>query len=95
MEKTLKTNGFKLRSWGDVAAVSTVTSVFLALFIGVLLWGLKLEGELNVEREINRTQGEKIAEIEATIAQGILNVAKTEIENLRRRIDRHEDEDGH
>ena len=98
LEKSMETNGFRLRSWGDVAAIATVTSVLLALFLGVLLWGLKLESELNTERLINSRQSADIRELKTQVDQGILPRAEEqnlhqdeEIREIKDRLRRLED----
>lgn len=59
-------NGFSIRSWRDVAALATVLSLAIGAFVGLLLWGLKLDARterLQVEqaqmemelRELRRT----------------------------------------
>lgn len=82
-------NGYKVRSWGDLVAVATL----LALFVGVLAWGLKLESELNsVRNQLNA--------VSARVADGILPRAEERIErhdselrDIRRRIERIEDDE--
>ena len=77
MEKTLKTNGLKVRSYGDIVAVATL----LAMLLSVVAWGLKLEGELNTLRD---THGGRISALEGRVADGILPRAEE-------RINHHDD----
>lgn len=72
-------NGFKPRSWGDLTALATL----LALFIGVLAWGLKLESELN---ETRSNHSQRIANLEARVSNGILPRAEERIERNRESI---------
>ena len=76
VEPTFKPNGLKPQSWGDILAIATL----LAMFIGVLAWGLKLEGELNVVRD-------RQIEILQSINAGILPRADERIEAIHERLD--------
>lgn len=80
-------SGLRVKSWGDVVAVSTL----LAMLLAVIMWGLKLESELNVERQINTTQAAEIAELKAQVGNGILPRAEERITSLERRMDRHDE----
>ena len=84
-------NGFAIRGWGGLASFAAVVSVFLALFIGVLQWGLKLEEEINAERAEVRHLEQRIAQLEQKVGNGILPRAEERIEALRRDLDEHED----
>jgi hypothetical protein len=86
-------NGYKIRSWGDLAALSSLIGIILTLFVSCLFWGLKLESELNVERQVNSQQAERIASLEAQVNSGILSISRSEIDNLKDRMARHEDND--
>ena len=97
-ERSWKTNGYKVRSWGDIAAISTVAGVLTTMLVACILWGLKLEEELNTERNRNNHQEVEIIQLQSKVATGILGVAKSEIENIKerdreitKRIDRLED----
>ncbi len=84
MEKTLKTNGYKIRSWGDAAAVVTTISVMLAMLLSTVLWGLKLEQELNEERAARVQLEYRVSRNTAKIDVGVLDIARTEINNIKR-----------
>ena len=80
-------NGLAVKSWGDVVAVATL----LALFIGTLSWGLKLEAELNAVRNA-------LIAVQARVADGILpraeeriNQHTDQLHDIRRRLERLED----
>ena len=89
-EPKIKINGngsFAVRSWGDVVAVATL----LAMLMACVLWGLKLESELNRVRD-------DLSLAELQIAAGVLPRAEerierldTDVERLRKRIDRIEE----
>lgn len=72
-DNSAKLNGFKVRSWGDLVAVATL----LAMFMAAVLWGLKLESELNVLRN-------DVVEVQARVGHGILPRAEERIRNLER-----------
>ena len=97
-ERSWKTNGYKVRSWGDLAAISTVAGVLTTMLVACILWGLKLEEELNTERNRNNHQEIEIRKLERIIDSGILSVSQAEINNIKERdkelssrIDRLED----
>ena len=83
IEKSIKPKGYKIRSWGDLAAVATVVSVLLAMLLSTVWWGLKLESELNVERNARIVLERKVARLEAKVQAGILDVARSEINDIR------------
>jgi len=90
VEKSLKPNGYKIRSWGDLVALASL----LTLFIGVLAWGLKLEAELN---QVRADYGHRISDLETRVADGILPRAEERIEfhrqeitEIKRRLDKIE-----
>ena len=83
-------NGFVIRGWGGLASFAAVVSVFLALFIGVLQWGLKLEEELNTERQIRNDLTRRISELERKVGNGILPRAEERIEALRHDLNNHD-----
>ena len=83
MEQTGKLNGYKPRSYGDVIAIATL----LTLFVSVVAWGLKLEGELNAVRD---SYGQRIATLEAKVGNGILPRAEERIRFLEDRQQRCE-----
>jgi hypothetical protein len=82
-DRSKKLNGYKVRSWGDLAAVVTTISVMLAMLISTVLWGLKLESELNVERNARISLERKVARNSTKIDSGILDVARSEINDIR------------
>ena len=72
-------NGLEVKSWSDIVAVSTL----LALFIGVLAWGLKLESRIDtVQAEVMVLRGQ--------VGQGILPRAEERVRSLRKDLDEHE-----
>ncbi len=90
-DNSVKLNGYKARSYGDLVAVATL----LAMLISVVAWGLKLEGELNGVRD---THNARLANLEARVSNGILPRAEErirdhddEIEDIKERIIRLED----
>jgi hypothetical protein len=82
-DKSWKPNGFKIRSWGDIAALAAVVTPLLVVAIACILWGLKLEGELNVERQRNNVLERRVAANERQLSKGILSLAESEISNIR------------
>lgn len=74
-------NGLTVKTWSDVVAVATL----LALFIGVLAWGLKLESELNAVRD-------DVMNVRGQVGNGILPRAEERIRELKRRVDELEKE---
>jgi len=74
-------NGLTVKTWSDVVAVATL----LALFIGVLAWGLKLESELNAVRD-------DVTNVRGQVGNGILPRAEERIRELKRRVDELEKE---
>lgn len=73
-------NGFAIKSWGDVVAVSTL----FALFLSVVAWGLKLENDRDA-LEL------RIAQLERQVGNGVLPRADERINDLRRDFDRLEE----
>ncbi len=74
-------NGYRIRGWPDVVAVAGV----LSLLLGVLAWGLKLEGELNQVRD-------EVQELKEQVGNGILPRAEERIESLQDELDEHKDD---
>jgi hypothetical protein len=85
LEKTIHTNGFKPRSWGDLAALAAIVTPILALCMALVLWGLKLEQELNDERNARVHLERRVSDNKGKIDQGILGIARTEIDNIKER----------
>lgn len=75
--------GLALRNWGDLLAVATL----LAMLLGVVAWGLKLEGELNSVRD---DTNHRLSNLESRVADGILPRAEERIEFQRKQIDKLE-----
>lgn len=73
-------NGYRVRSWGDLVAVATL----LAMLMGVVAWGLKLESELN---DVRSSYGHRLANLEGRVANGILPRAEERIRSHERRIE--------
>ena len=69
-----------------IAAIVTTTSVLLAMLMSVVVWGLKLEGELNSVRN-------DVSELKARVGTGILPRAEERIRHLEQEMDEHKDED--
>ena len=76
VEASGKLNGFKPRSYGDIVAVAAL----LTMFISVVAWGLKLEGELNQVRN-------QVMILTAQVSRGILPRAEERIRALERELD--------
>lgn len=79
-QQSLRVNGLRPRSWGDLVAMASL----LAMFMGVVAWGLKLEAELNAVRDRQIDMIEKVN-------QGILPRAEERVNSHERRIDRLEE----
>lgn len=82
-------NGYKVRSWGDLIAVATL----LAMLISVVLWGLKLEQELNVVRDSANNTAARVADGILPRAEERIKRHSSELQELRRRIERLEDDE--
>ena len=82
MDKTIKPNGYAIRSWGDIVAIAVLVSMFL----GVVAWGLKLEGELNAVRD-------DVSDLKSQVGNGILPRAEERIESLDERVRRLEEQE--
>ena len=80
--RTNEKNGYRIRGWGDVLTIA----VLVSLFLGVVAWGLKLEGELNAVRD-------DVAELREQVGNGILPRAEERIESLEKELDEHKDDD--
>lgn len=89
MEPSVRTNGLKVRSYGDLVAVATL----LSMFLGVVAWGLKLESELNTLRD---NYGVRIATLEARTAQmhprtdERINALRRDLDHLSEEFDEHD-----
>ena len=70
-------NGFRPRTWSDLIAIATI----ITLFVSVVAWGLKLEGELNQVRN-------ELSDVKRQVGNGILPRAEERIRNLEREIER-------
>lgn len=102
--KAHKENGFAIRNLHDVGVLAAIIAPILTVLVGTILWGLKLEQELNTEREISARERsalqsqitnlrEDVAEVKTQVGEGILPIAEVEIQNLRRDQERHEREE--
>ena len=80
MEHSPRLNGFKPRSYGDVIAVATL----LAMFMSVVTWGLKLEGEVDLLRE-------QLSQTRSQVGNGILPRAEERIDAMQKEIDELKD----
>ncbi|MCP5014718.1 MAG: hypothetical protein GY938_05465 [Ketobacter sp.] len=92
-----KERGYAVRGWRDLASVSTIVASLLTVLIACILWGLKLESELNEERNARVNLEQRVSRNTAKIDVGVLSVAKTEINHIKetdrdhlRRIERLE-----
>ena len=74
-------NGWKISGWPAAVAFAGC----LSLLLGVLAWGLKLEGELNQVRS-------DVQELKQQVGNGILPRAEERIEALRHDLDEHEED---
>ena len=81
MDHSGKLNGYKPRSYGDIIAIATL----LTLFVSVVAWGLKLEGEVNTLRA-------EVMSIKGQVGNGILPRAEERIRYLDDRQKRLEQE---
>ena len=81
-DKSAGLNGYRVRSYGDLVAVATL----LAMLMSVVVWGLKLEGELNDVRN-------DVMEVKARVGQGILPRAEERIRRLERELELHHERD--
>lgn len=82
MEQSGKLNGYKPRSYGDIIAIATL----LTLFVSVVAWGLKLEGELNAVRD-------QVSDLRGQVGNGILPRAEERIDALEKRLEKLESVD--
>lgn len=80
--KTLNVNGYRPRSWGDIVAIATL----MALFVGVLSWGLKLEARID-------TITDRQIDISRQVGEGILPRAEERIRHLEKRMESHEQQE--
>ena len=67
-------------------AIVVSVAVLLSMLMSVVAWGLKLEGEFNVQEERVIHLEKEIAVLEAEHIMGIHNVAKAEIDALKKRV---------
>lgn len=82
MEKTAELNGYKVRSYGDLVAVATL----LAMLMSVVVWGLKLEAELNEVRN-------DLIVVQRQVGNGILPRAEERVRHLEEDLKQHIDRD--
>lgn len=87
-----KAHGFLIRSWSDVVSIS----VLVAMLMSTVMWGLKLEGEVNTVRSENVILRNDLTEVEKLIAAGVLPRAderimrlEVRLNELKARVDRH------
>lgn len=73
MEHSAKLNGYRPRSWGDVAAIA----LLITMLMSTVAWGLKLEGELNAVRD-------RVNDMGVEVGRGILPRAEERLENMER-----------
>ena len=81
-DNSAKLNGYKPRSYGDIVAVATL----LAMLMSVVVWGIKLESELNTVRD-------DLTQVQKQVGQGILPRAEERIRALEHDLDEHLDRD--
>jgi hypothetical protein len=77
-DNSARLNGYKPRSYGDIVAVATL----LAMLMSVVVWGIKLEGELNEVRN-------DLIRVQAQVGQGILPRAEERIRHLENDLEDH------
>jgi len=98
IEKSIKPNGYAVRSWGDIVAVATL----LAMFLGCVAWGLKLEARNDTLQIVHTADIQRLtAEVSALkiiISRGILPRAEERIDRIdefdKRMIERIEKLEG-
>lgn len=66
-------------------------SAILVVAVACILWGLKLETELNTERSVNTSQARRIERLEVMMENGILPRAEERIQHLNQEIDEHKE----
>lgn len=95
LEKTLKTNGYKLKSWGDVGALVSILAPTLAMIVGVIWWGLKLEAKIESFATTNQARHNtlltEIGELKRQVGRGVLPRAEERINSLQHRVEQLED----
>lgn len=88
-DKSAALNGYKIRSYGDLVAVATL----LAMLLATVAWGLKLESRLDVVRDdlimINRQLGTGIL----PRAEERIEAVNRELEDIRRELTQHRNND--
>ena len=77
MEHSIKPNGFKPKSYGDLVAIASL----MAMFMSVVMWGLKLEAR-------NDFLHEQISEIKVQISNGILPRAEERLHDVEDDVDK-------
>lgn len=84
MEHSIKPNGFKPRSWGDIGVIATI----LAMLLSCVAWGLKLEWDGEVRAAEHRQQikalDDELDALKLIIARGILPRADERIKAIER-----------
>ncbi len=97
LERSWKANGYRVKSWGDLAAVIAVAgslTTLVVLLLSVVAWGLKLEDELNIERQARTLLQTSVAELKSRTrvleTKSILPVARAELDSVKSRVHRLE-----
>ena len=84
-DKSANLNGYKVRSYGDLVAVATL----LAMLMSVVVWGLKLEGELNAVREDVQQNSRQVGNGILPRAEERIKRLQSEVQDLHRELDAH------
>lgn len=80
VEKDAHLNGYKPKSYGDLLAIASIGSIF----IGLCLWGLKLEGRIDQAIRQDLSFQSRVSSIEERIRPGILSIADERIRSMQR-----------
>jgi len=86
MDASPKLNGYKPRSYGDIAALAVSIASLGVLFMSAVLWMLKLEARLEIVGASLNEQSNYITELKSQISRGILPRAEERINQLQRRV---------
>ena len=82
MEQSLKPNGLKVKSYGDVAAIVGILAPTLVMLFSTVAWGLKLEGELNEVRN-------DVVALQRQVGAGVLPRAAERLTYVERQVNEH------
>lgn len=101
LEKTVRPNGIKFKSYGDILVIAGAMAPSVGIILGLLFWGLKLDDRVDdgkaeraaMAKQINSdyiSLKARVQVLEERTNPGVLTVARSELDYHEKRISRLE-----